>query len=410
MYRHFPLLLFFSLLCLSTLTAQNAFSLFVECECNRTLIRQRLDYVDHVLDQANADVFLFINTNYLPQGGRIYNLDFTGAGPFEGSKLVFELTVPSIMTSAERDEALTDRIELGLAGFVAGTEYAESVRVSVDREKAAELVESEEPVADPWKAWIFEVFSSVSFSNESLRKTSDLRAGINIEKATPEVRIRIDPYYSYWSRVFTTQDGAEILSFRKRAQLSASIVKSIGDHWSVGVFGSARHHSFININQGYWFAPAIEYNFFSYDEVPFKEFTAAYRVGMVRNNYLEETIFFQNEESLLRHILDVDLRLRQKWGNIFAGVTAGAYLNDHSMNRLSIDGRFDVRIVKGLSVNFSGGYQIINDQINLPRGDATLEDILLGQTQLATNFDSDLRFGLRYTFGSIYNNTVNTRL
>lgn len=54
--------------------------------------------------------------------------------------------------------------------------------------------------------------------------------------------------------------------------------------------------------------------------------------------------------------------------------------------------------------------QIINDQISLPRGEASIEDILLGQSQLATNFETDLSFGLSYTFGSLYNNVINTRL
>ena len=50
--------------------------------------------------------------------------------------------------------------------------------------------------------------------------------------------------------------------------------------------------------------------------------------------------------------------------------------------------------------------QIINDQISLPREEASIEDILLGQSQLATNFET----GLSYTFGSLYNNVINTRL
>ncbi|MEL6276033.1 MAG: hypothetical protein AAFU03_13105, partial [Bacteroidota bacterium] len=121
-------------------------------------------------------------------------------------------------------------------------------------------------------------------------------------------------------------------------------------------------------------------------------------------------VFFRKKESLVRHILDLDLRLRQKWGNVFTGLTAGAYLNNPSLNRFSLEGRCDIRIVKGLSVNFGGGYEIINDQINLARGEASLEEILLGQSQLATNFDADFRFGLSYTFGALYNNVVNTRL
>jgi hypothetical protein len=96
--------------------------------------------------------------------------------------------------------------------------------------------------------------------------------------------------------------------------------------------------------------------------------------------------------------------------NIFAGLSGGHYLNDASKNRRSMRGEADVRVVKGLSFNVGGSYEIINDQISLPRGEASVEDILLGQSQLATNFEADLSFGLKYTFGSLYNNVVNTRL
>lgn len=399
------------------LFAQKALRLFTDCSCNQTLLRQRLDYVDHTTDPATAQVHLFINTQWLPQGGRIYRLDFSEvnkAAQSEGkaNHISFEFSVPATHTAAEIDEQLTHRIELGLLSFLAGSSYADLVSIKINKEAAGSTASSaaEESDEDPWRSWIFEVYSSVAFSKESLRKTSDIRAGLRIEKVKPEIRIRISPFYSYWSRVFTTEDGEDLLSFRERARLSASVVKSISDHWSVGLFGSGEHHSFININAGYWIAPAIEYSFFNYNEVPFKEFTAAYRVGMVYNDYLQETVLLQEQEALARHILNVDLRLRQKWGNVFAGLTAGSYLHDPSLNRLSFSSRFDVRIVKGLSVNFSGNYQLINDQINLPRGEASLEDILLGQTQLATNFDAEVRLGFSYTFGSIYNNVVNTRL
>lgn len=192
--------------------------------------------------------------------------------------------------------------------------------------------------------------------------------------------------------------------------MNASVVKSISDHFSVGFFNSMTSSTFRNIDYGVWIAPAIEYSFFNYNEVPFKEFTVAYRLGWTHNDYSEETIFLQTEESLVRQVLDVNLRLRQRWGQIFAGISGGNFLNDFSKNRLSLSGRANVRLIKGLSFNVGGGYEIINDQISLPRGEASVEDILLGQSQLATNFEVDLSFGLSYTFGSLYNNVINTRL
>jgi hypothetical protein len=63
-----------------------------------------------------------------------------------------------------------------------------------------------------------------------------------------------------------------------------------------------------------------------------------------------------------------------------------------------------------LSVRFSGRFEIIRDQINLPSGDASIEDVLLQQKQIATDFEMGFDVGLSYTFGSAFNNIINTRL
>ena len=42
--------------------------------------------------------------------------------------------------------------------------------------------------------------------------------------------------------------------------------------------------------------------------------------------------------------------------------------------------------------------------------EASIEDLLLRQRQISTNFQNRISLGLSYTFGSIFNNIVNTRL
>jgi len=65
--------------------------------------------------------------------------------------------------------------------------------------------------------------------------------------------------------------------------------------------------------------------------------------------------------------------------------------------------------VKGLRFNLGGGASLIHDQINLPKGGATDEEILLKRKELETNYRYYFHMGLSYTFGSIYNNVVNPR-
>ncbi|MFP4289625.1 MAG: hypothetical protein ACLFQS_10235, partial [Bacteroidales bacterium] len=110
------------------------------------------------------------------------------------------------------------------------------------------------------------------------------------------------------------------------------------------------------------------------------------------------------------HSLRLQLILRQPWGEISNTVRASNFFHDFSKNRLTIDTDLSVQIAKGLFVYTNINFNIINDQIYLPAGDASLEEILLRQRQLATGYEFWGRAGIRYTFGSFYNNIVNQRL
>jgi hypothetical protein len=57
----------------------------------------------------------------------------------------------------------------------------------------------------------------------------------------------------------------------------------------------------------------------------------------------------------------------------------------------------------------SGSFAFVHDQISLPLGVSTLEDVLLQRKMQATDYSYYTYFGFTYTFGSIYNNVVNPR-
>ena len=63
-----------------------------------------------------------------------------------------------------------------------------------------------------------------------------------------------------------------------------------------------------------------------------------------------------------------------------------------------------------LVVRNNGEIELIRDQISLPKGNASIEDLLLQQKEIATDFQSQFRVGLSYTFGSVFNNIINSRL
>ncbi|MEO1023199.1 MAG: hypothetical protein AAFW89_11710, partial [Bacteroidota bacterium] len=188
------------------------------------------------------------------------------------------------------------------------------------------------------------------------------------------------------------------------------VAKSINDHWSVGFYSRYRSDTFLNIDTQLGITPSVEYSLFPYREFTRREVTA--RVGVVASyfNYSEITVLLQEEEFLWRPEFDLTADFTQPWGRFRAGLEGGAYLNDLSLNRFEFDTRVNLRVSKYFSVFFSGRYSIIGDQISLPAGNLTTEEILAGVSQQATSFDFGGSFGIEIQFGSIYNNIVNPRL
>ena len=69
----------------------------------------------------------------------------------------------------------------------------------------------------------------------------------------------------------------------------------------------------------------------------------------------------------------------------------------------------NLKVGKGLSLNVGGRVSWIRDQVSLPKGEATRDEVLVRQRQLATSYEYRVFVGMSYTFGSIFNNIVNPR-
>lgn len=69
-----------------------------------------------------------------------------------------------------------------------------------------------------------------------------------------------------------------------------------------------------------------------------------------------------------------------------------------------------LNLVRGFSLNLSLFAASIRDQLSLPRGGVSNEDVLLQLRQLATSYRYFGSVGISYTFGSRTNNVVNLRL
>jgi hypothetical protein len=155
--------------------------------------------------------------------------------------------------------------------------------------------------------------------------------------------------------------------------------------------------------------PAIEYDLFPYSDATHRQLRFLYSVGVQYNNYIDSTIYNQVKETLFKQEINIAFQIQERWGSINLALLGSNYLSDFSKNRLELTSSLNLRIFKGLSLQISGAVAYINDQINLKKGGISEADRLLQLRELSTQYRVQGGIGLRYTFGSIYNNVVNPR-
>lgn len=384
---------------------RDVISVFLDCNnCDNSFIRQEINYVNFARDPQLAQIHLFVTDRSTASGGNLFTISFIGKKEFEGIDNTLSYTSTQNNTQQEERRGLTAMIELGLIPYIAQTSLADYINIEV-LNQPEQIVD----VEDPWNNWIFEVYGGLKFAEETSQSSLDIRYGLYADYVTETWRIRLRPFFNYNQRDYVRNDE-KIRSVLTRDGFQGRVVRSISDHWSLGVFTNIDVNTYENIKFGYRIAPAIEYSLLPYELALRKEYTIAYSIGYIDRKYFEETIFNKMEETLFNQSLDLRVRVLEPWGSVRANIEASHFLHDMSKYRISFNGRLSWRVFRGFSVDLSSGYDYVQDQLSLPKGDASLEDVLLQQRQLATTYGISVSLGLSYSFGSVFNNVINTRL
>ncbi|MBJ7880671.1 DUF481 domain-containing protein [Gelidibacter salicanalis] len=387
--------------------SKKSLKLYIDCDCEQNYIQQEIIFVDHVRDQALANIKLFIYDIANGSGGRTYTLDFNGSGDYKEIINEKSFDTNTNMSPDDIRNGLVEKIKSGLLKYVMESNLVDKVVYKISDEGLAERQDID--FNDPWDNWLFEIYGEVELDKESSKKKFEYELGLKSDRVTEKWRIRTDLQLKQANNRFASEDET-FTTDRAMYSVEGSVVRSISGHWSIGIFTSALHDTFKNLDFRYSVSPAVEYSIFPYNEVLRREITFAYKIGYFHNDYIEPTLFFQSQEGIFNHSLQVELRFRQPWGNLDSKLKGSSFLKDFSKNSLQLNSSISVRVFKGLAVRFSGNFEIVHDQINLSGGSASIEDILLQQKQIATDFELNLSIGLSYTFGSAFNTIINSRL
>jgi Protein of unknown function, DUF481 len=383
--------------------------MFLDCSffCDENFLKQEITWVDYMRDRRDADVHVLVTTQDTGGGGTEYTIKFIGLGPFAGVEQTLRYSAPQTATADERRKAIAEVLKRGLVRYVSESSLASRLRITLAEQTGA--AKGAVPQKDPWNLWVFRANVGGSFNGEQSTKSQSLRGSLSANRTTDAWKLTFSASAGYSDNSYQLSDTETFKSVTRNIETDALAVKSLTQHWSLGLVGTTQSSTFLNYDLRVRIAPGIEYNFFPYSQSTRRMLTLNYTVGFDSNDYREITIYEKTEEKLLDHRFETSLSLRQPWGTASASVNVLQYLSNPSKYSISAFGGTNVRLFKGFSFNVFTDLSRTRDQIYLPRGEATPEEILVRQRQLATGYQYFINFGITYSFGSIFNNIVNPR-
>ena len=365
-------------------------------------IKTEISFVNYVRDRKQAQVHVMLTTRRTGSNGTEYTIIFLGQQNFSGKNDTLKYVSKQTDTEDITRKGIVRVLKMGLMPYVARTPLANSIFISC-RNKAKPTA-----VIDKWDSWVFSINTNIHLDGEEATKSFSIRGSFSADRVTDNYKISLNAGTNYWQNKFRSEDYQYSI-FSKSQTLRGLIVKSLNQHWSAGLYGSVNSSTYTNTKLSLSTAPAVEYDIFPYSESMWREFRILYRIGYTNIHYNEETIFNKIREKLFNENLSVTIGIKQKWGSMSFTLEGSHYFHDFSKNRLQLFNNFSLHLFEGLSFTMRGKVSMIHDQLSLPKEDATQEEILLHQKQLATQYKYFVATGLRYTFGSIYNNVVNPR-
>lgn len=381
-----------------------------------TYIREEITFVNYMIDRTDADVYILVTSQLTGSGGREVIINFIGQKTYTGKNDTLKLFHLQNDTEAIQRERLGTGLKVGLMRYVALTPLFEQMRITYSG-----LSQRGEPevVDDPWDSWVFRISANGNFRGEELENRYQFYGSFQANRIAEDWKTRARYYQNYEEENFTNinrdsetgaiTDTTEWQNITRSLGASGLIVKTLGPFAGVGISARYVSDTYRNIKNSVRFAPALEYNLFPYSQSSRRELRVNWSTGLEAIQYIDSTIFDQIAENLLFSALEISLEFTERWGTLRAGIEYNTYIPNFAQNSIEVGLYLNFRVGQGLSLTIYGGFDQINNELNIIKQDLEEWQILLGTYQRETAFRYNASIGISYTFGSIYNNVVNTR-
>ena len=388
-----------------------AIRVFLDCqfECDSQFLRTEINYVNWVLDRTVSDVHLLVASEETGGGGRKLTIRFIGQRAFQGVDDELVHITQATESQDTRRRGVAQVLRLGLVRYLARTPDGAKLTVTMPAaaEDAAKGIGLKP--TDPWHNWVFTTSANTFLNGESRQRFSNFSGEIEANKVTDQWKISFSLSGSKNSSRFTLPDSTIFTDKTSYYSIDGFAGRSIDEHWSAGLAASGFQSTRSNIDLSSRIGPLIEFNIFKYAEATRRRLAFLYQISAVHFDYTERTLFGRVQEVLVQQSLGLAGRARQPWGDVSGSVTASNYLNDFSKNQVTLFASANLRIAKGLDLRLFGQYSRIRDQLALPSGGASRDEVLRQLRELQTGYRYFMSLGLSYRFGSIFNNVVNPR-
>ena len=365
-------------------------------------IRSKINFVNYVYERKNADIHIMITTQPTGGGGTEYTLTFIGKNRFSGKNDTLVFNTQQDDTDEIIRQKMVRTLKLGLIPYISKTPIAKNISISYNI-PGGTMVKK-----DRWNNWVFSTRLSGFFNGQKSTSSESIYSSISANRITEDWKIRLSIHGHYRKNIFKYEDET-IRSISTSKGFYGLAVKSLTNHWSIGMAAEINASTFNNIKISYQLNPGIEFNLFPYSQSTRRELRFLYNLGSEYTFYDEETIYYKMKEALVQQQLEIAFELKQPWGTIETNISGSHYLHDFKKNHLNLFGSISLRLFKGLSLRLTGSASKIHDQLSLPLRGATKEEVLLQRRELETQYSYFTSVGFEYTFGSIFNNIVNPR-
>ncbi len=413
------LLLFFSGFVGSAQPIKNAparLSVFVDCSntwCDMTFIRSEIKGVNFSLDNQAADVHVLITSLPTGSGGSHFQLIYYGQHAFAGMSDTLSFDVDPNATEAESREQLLYFLKSGLVPYVIRTKGLGNLSIEfkepADSSARGDSAKNDE---DPWDYWVFRVGTNGNINADAVYRNYRYSGNISANRTTDKWKYGLFINASKNQSSFKYDDGTGEVKFTVNnhdVSLYHYLVGSINDRWSWAYDARLSQSTFSNYKLRTELSAGIEYNLYPYKEVNNNLFTIAYVLAAKDQRYYDTTIYDKLRDRVYTQSIRLNMTKNQKWGNLAVGLFGEHFLQNWDFFNLGINAFTNVRITGGLSFFVSAFGGITRDQIFLPKGGASPQQVLARQRQLASGYSYFTSFGINYRFGSKLNNFVNPR-